>query len=474
MHSPSVSGPCILLVDDDPQILLGTSIILKRNGISNIVTIDDSRELIPFLSKNHVSVVVLDLSMPYKSGKELLPDIKEVFPNIQVIVMTAVEELDTAISCMKNGALDYLVKPVEEPRLVSALKKAVDIFNLKIEVTSLKEQLLKDRITDEEAFADIITQSKKMKSIFKYIEAIALTNQPVLISGETGAGKELIANAIHKVSCRNGKFVAVNIAGVDDAFFSDTLFGHKKGAFSGADSSRIGLIEQAAGGTIFLDEIGDLSEPSQTKLLRLLQESEYYEIGSDIPKRSDARIVVATNCDLKQFMAEKKFRKDLYFRLRTHQIDLPPLRDRVEDIPLLTAQFLKDAANEMGKKMPSPTVELFDLLAAYHYPGNIRELKAMVFDAVARHKSGLLSMQSFRSYICSTGRNMPETVPAGAKDRDLHIEMTRGFPTLKEVQEHVINEALKRSGGNQGVAASLLGITRQALNKRLNKSNQAE
>lgn len=474
MNSSMLPDSCVVLVDDDPQILLGSSIILKRSGMINVVTIQDSRELMPYLSSNNVSAVVLDLTMPYKSGTELLPDIKHAFPNLQVIVMTAVEELDTAISCMKYGALDYLVKPVDEPRLISAVRRAVEVFNLKNEVNLLKEHLLSGKISDEEAFDSITTQSSKMRSIFKYIEAIARTNQPVLISGETGSGKELIARAIHKASARNGEFVAVNIAGVDDAFFSDMLFGHKRGAFSGADTNRDGLIEQAAGGTLFLDEIGDLSESSQTKLLRLLQEQEYYPIGSDTAKRSDARIVVATNCDLNQHMSEKKFRKDLYFRLRSHQINLPPLRERSEDIPLLAAQFLKDASEEMGKKMPSPPAELFNLLSAYHFPGNVRELRAMIFDAVACHKTGVLSMQSFKSYIGSISNGRLDSAPANSEDKNLHIEMTRGFPTLKEVQQYLINEALKRSGGNQGIAASLLGITRQALNKRLNKNGQSE
>ncbi|MDX9714974.1 MAG: sigma-54 dependent transcriptional regulator [Dissulfurispiraceae bacterium] len=460
------SEPRIVLVDDDPQILLGSSIILKRSGITNIAAIQDSRELLPYLSANNVSVVVLDLTMPYKSGKDLLPDIKHSFPDLQVIIMTAVEELDTAVSCMKDGAVDYLLKPVDETRLVSAIRRALEIFYLKNEVTSLKEYLLSDRLINAEAFETITTQSSKMKSIFKYIEATACTNQPVLVSGETGSGKELIAKAIHKASGRKGAFIALNVAGIDDSFFSDTLFGHKKGAFSGADSSREGLIEQAAGGTLLLDEIGDLSEQSQTKLLRLLQEHEYYPIGADTPKRTDARIVVATNCDLKKLMSEKRFRKDLFFRLRAHQIELPPLRQRTEDISLLTMQFLREAAQEMDKKMPSPPAELFDLLSAYQFPGNVRELRAMIFDAVALHKTGLLSMESFRSYI---GKNATGNASADREEKNLHIEMTKGFPTLKEVQEYLIKEALKRSGGNQGVAASLLGITRQALNKRLNK-----
>jgi len=327
--------------------------------------------------------------------------------------------------------------------------------------------LLMGELEDEDAFSSIITVNKRMRAIFQYVEVIAATHQPVLITGETGTGKELFAKAVHSISGKKGEFVAVNVAGLDDTMFSDTLFGHKKGAYTGAEEAREGLIAYAAGGTLFLDEIGDTNESSQVKLLRLLQEQKYYPLGSDVPKKSDVRIVVATNQDLQKLIIEGRFRKDLYYRLRAHQIHIPPLRDRMEDIPVLLDYYLEEAAESMKKKKPTVPPELLTLMSTYHFPGNIRELQAMVYDAVARHKGGVLSMESFRDIIgqerqgaAAQARAAEETVPYG----------TRGnFPTLRDSESALIDKAMKLSNGNQGIAASLLGITRQALNKRLNR-----
>ena len=245
----------------------------------------------------------------------------------------------------------------------------------------------------------MVTGNKKMRAIFQYVEVVAGTRQPIMITGETGVGKELVARAIHQLSGRKGDYVALNVAGLDDMMFSDTLFGHKKGAFTGADQAREGFIARAAGGTLFLDEIGDLNESSQIKLLRLLQEHEYYPVGSDIVSKSDARIVLATNRDLQKMIAAGKFRNDLYYRLCAHQIHIPPLRERLDDIPQLLDHFLATSAAMVNKKKPTPPPELAVLLSIYQFPGNMRELEALVFDAVARHASGILSMESFRAVI---------------------------------------------------------------------------
>ena len=217
-----------------------------------------------------------------------------------------------------------------------------------------------------------------MYSIFQYVETIARTALPVMITGETGVGKEMIASAIHKLSGREGAFVPVNIAGLDDHLFSDTLFGHRRGAFTSADSSRKGLIEQASNGTLFLDEIGDLHVESQVKLLRLLQEGKYYPLGADVPKSSNARTVVATNREIQFLRDSESFRNDLYFRLQSHHIHLPPLRERTGDIPLLVAHFLESAAERLDQEIPTPAPELLTLLETYQFPGNVRELQGMV------------------------------------------------------------------------------------------------
>jgi DNA-binding NtrC family response regulator len=309
-----------------------------------------------------------------------------------------------------------------------------------------------------------------MKAMFQYLESVAAcSDQPVLVTGETGVGKELVARAVHTLSGRTGKFVPVNVAGLDDQVFSDTLFGHRKGAFTGADQAREGLIAQAAEGTLFLDEVGDLNPASQIKLLRLLQEQEYYPLGSDVAKRSRARIVAASNCDLVSCIEAGSFRRDLYYRLCTHSCPIPALRDRIEDIPLLMEHFVLQAATAQGKQTPHYSAALLALLKSYRFPGNIRELQAMVYDAVARHQDGTLSIELFRE---KNGLEpiVDSTCMAEAVQEDESDSITlrfSGFPTLKDVENELIQRALQHANGKQGAAAALLGLTRQALNNRL-------
>lgn len=461
----------VLIVDDEPQILKSFSVILRSSGIKEVICLEDSREVLPLLERREVAVIVMDLSMPHVSGSKLLPEIYQSYSQIPVIIMTAMNEIETAVSCMQAGAFDYLVKPVELSRFETSIKRALELRSLRSEVSSLKRQLLVGRLENEEVFSHIVTVSKSIRAICQYIEVIAVTNQPVLITGETGAGKELFARAVHNVSGRSGSFVAVNVAGLDDAVFSDTLFGHKKGAYTGADEARDGLISQAAGGTLFLDEIGDTSEGSQVKLLRLLQEQKYYPLGSDVPRTSDVRIVVATNQDLQGRIAALGFRKDLYYRLRAHQIHIPALRERLEDIPVLVNHFIRRSAEAMGKKEPTPPPELYTLLSAYHFPGNVRELESMIFDAVARHQSGILSMESFKATIGLERGALTDSAFAHDKYAPSPV---RVISTLRKAEAELIAKALEISEGNQGIAATLLGITRQALNKRLNRQRDKE
>jgi DNA-binding NtrC family response regulator len=456
----------VLLVDDEAHILNISKQILLRNGIAEVITLNDSREILSLLTRQHVAAILLDLFMPHQSGLELLPKIVRDFPEIPVIVMTAVDETETAVGCMRQGAFDYLVKPVESARLVSTIKKALELRSLNSELDSIKQYLFTDRLDHPAAFAGIVTANKKMRALFQYVEVIADSGQPILITGETGVGKELFAYAVHELSGCKGKFVAVNVAGLDDNMFSDTLFGHKKGAFTGADKNREGLVAMAANGTLFLDEIGDLNELSQIKLLRLLQEKEYYPVGADLPRKSETRIVLATNRDLQHLINIGKFRNDLYYRLCAHQLHVPPLRERPEDLPLLLEHFLEKSAISLQKKRPTPPVELVSLLATHQFPGNVRELEAMVFDAVARHSSGVLSMTSFRGAI---GDDRPSVaVPQSGNGDECQLQAIFGhFPSLAEIEEHMIGEAMKIAKGNQGIAASMLGITRQTLNRRL-------
>ena len=466
------------MVDDEENFLLTAGVAFKGAGIDPVWTISDSRQVMAFLKENTPGVVVLDLTMPHITGWELLPMITEAHPGIPIIMLTAHDDLTMAVQCMKEGAKDYLVKPVEENRLISSIKSAIEIVQLRQEMHSLKTHFLDSIPVDDRAFAPIITDSDRIRSLFKYIKAVAPSGHPVLITGETGTGKELFARAVHDMSGRGGEYVAVNVAGLDDNHFTDTLFGHEKGAYTGAERVRDGLVSKAAGGTLFLDEIGDLAESSQVKLLRLLQENQYYPLGSDILKPSRARVIVATNRDIHDLVRQGAFRKDLYYRLRTHEVYIPPLRGRPEDLSVLLDHFLDKAAASLGRKTPSHPGELLTLLRNYHFPGNVRELEAMMHDAVARHESGVLSMDSFKQAIqFERGMTEPELpyegkIPETATEE--RFSYTGSFPTIKEVEAFLINEAMTRSEGNQTIAADLLGITRQTLNKRLTRSRKED
>src|SRR5262245_44319214 len=398
-HVPALS---VLLVDDDPQVLHSAGIVLRTSGVTHVITAEDSRAVLPLLAEQEVGVLVLDLTMPHLSGHALLEQVASEYPDIPIILMTATNDLETAVQCMQTGASDYLVKPVEESRLVSSVKRALEIRTWRAEVLSLKERLLTETPHQRDAFAEIITQSQAMFAIFRYLEAIAPSPQPVLITGETGTGKELVAQALHRLSARPGELVAVNVAGLDDTMFSDTLFGHTRGAFTGADQSRDGILTSTAEGTLFLDEIGDLSVASQVKLLRLLQDGTFYPLGADRPRQSHARIICATNGDVAYGVSAGMFRKDLYDRLRTHHLHLPPLRARRGDLPLLVQHFVDQAAHVLAKPVPTVPLALYQRLNIYRFPDRVRELEALVLDPVARHQGCVLSLQSFREAIAST------------------------------------------------------------------------
>ena len=343
--------------------------------------------------------MLLDLIMPYISGEQLIAGIKRDFPDLPVIIVTAVGEIESVVGCMRDGAVDYILKPVEKVQLCNRVRKALEVRELERENATLGERLLNDTLQHPEVFSEIVTQNSKMRSIFQYCESVACSTRPILITGETGTGKELIANAVHGLSGRPGEFVAVNIAACDDSVVADTLFGHVRGAFTGAENARKGLVEKAAGGTLFLDEIGDLSNISQIKLLRLLQEGEYFPVGTDTVKRANVRIIASTHRDLSRLRRQGLFRDDLYYRLISHHVHLPPLRERSGDIRLLFDYFIDHEAKAMAKKKPTYHPELITLLNAYDFPGNIRELKAIVGNALAQHKSRMLSSKHFKEYI---------------------------------------------------------------------------
>ncbi|MDX2479759.1 MAG: sigma-54 dependent transcriptional regulator [Desulfuromusa sp.] len=455
----------VLLVDDELPWLRSLSLTLEGpGGITNLHQCQDSRTVMSVLEQNDIGLVLLDLTMPHLSGEELLEQILSEYPQIRIIILSGMNQLETAVNCMRSGAFDYFVKTVDEERLVDGVRRALRMVELESENRAIRKRFFHDQLDAPEVFAPIVTNSTAMRARFQYLEAVAPSSQPILITGESGVGKELVAQAIHTLSCNSGLLVSVNVAGLDDNVFADTLFGHVRGAFTGAENVRKGMIEKAAEGTLFLDEIGDLNAASQVKLLRLLQNGEYYPLGSDQPKQMSARVVVATHADLDAMMAAGEFRRDLYYRLYSHHVHLPPLRERKDDLPLLLEYFLAEAANKLGKKKPTPPKELTVLLSTYSFPGNVRELEAMVYDAVSLHNGKVLSMQSFLKRIGTQADNPPARPSPHTENPFTQLP---NLPTLQQAGKMLVDEAMQRSTGNQSIAARLLGISQPALSKRL-------
>jgi len=458
----------ILIVDDEDTVLTDYKFSLGENGITNLLLCRDSREVMKILSEKAISLIMLDLFMPHISGCELLEQINKEYPDIPVIIITGATEVATAVACMKEGAFDYFVKPVSIRKLLASIHHAAEIAALKKEVDTLSRELLIRDISHPEAFEEIITINEQMKAIFKYTEAVAASPKPVLITGESGVGKELIARACHLLSGRKGKFVSVNSAGLDDTFFSDTLFGHVKGAYTGAEQDRRGLVEEAADGTLFLDEIGDMPEISQVKLLRLIQEGEYLALGSNKIHRCYARIISATNSSLEEKQEKGSFRKDLYYRIRTHHIHLPPLRERMEDIPVLLDHFIESACAEVNKPKPRIPASLEQLLGAYYFPGNIRELQVMVYDAMSQYRTDKDFNVYFEKYLDKHADHLQKSIE-NRYQKKMILPYTGEFPTLKETEKVLIDLALQQAKGEKRMAAKLLGIARATLFRKLKK-----
>lgn len=455
----------ILLVDDEDSWLVSFKTTLRSKGIDNVVTENDSSKLLSILDSQQFCAVAIDLMMPNVSGEELIPQVVAKHPNIPILVISGLNQVKSAVNCMRLGAFDFIVKTEERDTLIAAVRHAIEMFELRQENSSLRERFFKKELDHPEYFESIITKNKEMHSIFQYIEAIAETSRPVLITGESGVGKELIARAVHKSSGRTGEFVALNIAGLDDNVVADTLFGHTKGAYTGATKPRMGLVEKAKNGTLFLDEIGDLSLASQTKLLRLLQEHEYLPLGSDMAKRSSARIVAATHQDLNKLQENGQFRRDLFYRLRGHLLHVPPLRDRREDIIPLISHFIQEAEISFGQKFSSNPTELADYLWQYPFPGNVRELQSIILDAAGTCTDGLLTTTHIERLLTQSYDYQPESQQTAMPAASVTFGNT--LPTLKEVRAALIDEALARANNNQSGAAQLIGVTRQAISKYL-------
>ncbi len=454
----------ILIVDDEQAWLRSMRISLARLAdINNIMTCQDSREVLGILDKHDVGIVLLDLTMPYLPGEKVLQTISEQYPEVVVIVVSGMNQVENAVKCIKQGAFDYLVKTSEEERIITIVLHAILMIEMRRENREISQRFFSDELLTPAAFAGIITSSQAMHSVFRYLEAVAKSSQPLLITGESGVGKGLIARAVHLLSGCPGELVSVNVGGLDDAMFSDTLFGHVKGAFTGADHARSGMVEKAAQGTLFLDEIGDLNSVSQVKLLRLLQEGDYYPLGSDLPKRLRSRVIASTHQNLEKKLAQGLFRKDLYYRLKSHYVHIPALKDRKEDIFVLFDHFIDEACRDLARPKPRISRKILPILDGYHFPGNVRELRSMIFDAVVRCTGDTLTPDYF---------HLPGKAVLAPESQDMFsagdlFDSIDELPTIQETVRLLIHTAMNRAKGNQSVAARLLGISQPALSKRI-------
>jgi len=453
----------VLIVDDSKIELVLIKSFLSQYNFQSIICCEDSREVLNLVAKENIGLIFLDLEMPYLSGEQILRELKNKYPSIPVIINTVHDEVERVIGIMKAGATDYLIKPVSKSRIHAVIQHVAEIRLLRNENTSLKDHFIRQKLDCPENFAEIITTDEKMFTLFRVIETIAKTDLEVLITGETGTGKELIARIVHKISCRKGQFVPVNVASINKELFEDTFFGHLEGAYTGARKARKGLIEQANGGTLFIDEIGDLSLDLQVKLLRFLQDKHYFPVGADELKKADVRIITATNKNLQQMVKENQFRDDLYYRLRMSPLQLPPLYKRKGDIIPLLHHFIDKACKRFNKKLPQVPKELYSILSNYPFPGNIRELEGIVMNAVAQLTSEVLSLEPFKHLL----NDNPDT--KSFPDFQKLVSSLEILPTLDNADIILIQEALARTNNNQTLTANLLGISRQTIYRKLNK-----
>ncbi|MBF0275985.1 MAG: sigma-54-dependent Fis family transcriptional regulator [Nitrospinae bacterium] len=445
----------ILLIDDDESIRLVVSHQLEEAGYK-VVSLPDGMKIKETLEKRkNISIALIDNRLPGKSGSEILAEIKEISPHIVVIFMTAYSTVDLAVDVMKTGAFDFLTKPVSEKSLLMAVKRAGEISKVYKENIFLKKEL-----KEKDNFKKFTTVSEKMKKILNEAKQVATTDAPVLITGETGTGKELLAHSVHNFSGRASKpFIAINCGAIPENLLETELFGYKKGAFTGADKDKKGKIEYAEGGSLFLDEIGELPQTMQVKLLRVLQEKKIERLGGIDSIKIDVRIIAATNRNLAEEIKEGRFRSDLYYRLSVVPVEMPSLVERREDLPILINHFFERYCLQYSRKVKL-SKEVIKKLSLYNWPGNIRQLKNTIERMVI---------------LCNKDELLPIDIPAELKNQSM-LNMEEGsfqLPSdginLEEVERSFIEQALQLSNGNQTKAAKLLGITRNTLLYRLQK-----
>lgn len=449
--------PYVMIIDDEPAICASLSLALKNDY--SVVAVNTSKQAFDLIEKQNFSVILLDLKIGAENGLGVLKKIKDLDPNIVIIMMTAYGSIGTSVEAMKNGAFNYLTKPLDIDELMVHIKQAVDFYKLNEQVSFLSEEL-KSKLYNEE----IIGESESMQHVYMLIDRLKDIDTNVLITGESGTGKELVAKAIHESGKRRSeRYIIVNCAAIPENLLELELFGCKRGAFTGATNDRKGKFELADKGTMFLDEIGDMPLRLQSKLLRVLQSREFTPIGGANVRYTDVRIVAATNRDLKNMIETGEFRQDLYYRLNVMEIKMPPLRERVGDIPALCGHFLSKLAKNMNKPIKGLTEEALKMLLEYEFPGNVRQLDNILEYAAIINSTGIIDVKDLPDYIGVRGEQ------EGIESIDMSIDEYLANTSIKDIERRAVEATLRKNNGRRDQTARDLGISKRGL---LNKINE--
>ncbi|HUX12766.1 MAG TPA: sigma-54 dependent transcriptional regulator [Spirochaetia bacterium] len=438
----------VLVVDDEKNIREGLGRALELDG-HNVLLAADGEEALGYVNDEDVDLVIADLKMPRVSGEEVLRSVAGSHPTVPVIILTGHGTIETAVKAMRDGAYDFLTKPVNLDRLSLLVKRALQTREL-----VLQHRALQDEVSKQRQFRNIIGKSNAMRKIFEVVQQVAPTKASVLITGESGVGKELIADAVHNLSQRGEKpFIKVHCAALSESLLESELFGHEKGSFTGAIARKRGRFELANTGSIFLDEIGEINQAVQIKILRVLQEKRFERVGGEETLDVDVRIISATNKDLKVEIASGAFREDLYYRLNVVNIHIPPLRERKEDIPLLIAAFLKEFAHEIGKQIEGLDPKARSALYSYSWPGNVRELRNCIESAVVMCKGNIITVD-----------DLPPSVGIDTDGNYIKIDLGA---SLADAEKEIIRSTLSLNKGNKSKTAEMLGIGRKTLHRKI-------
>jgi DNA-binding NtrC family response regulator len=450
----------VLVVDDDEGLLLSIKATLISSGLPEPALVSDSRNVMALMRNHQFQLVLLDLMMPHLNGIGVLERIKREFPDSECVVVSANDEVATAVEAMSLGASDYLVKPLNADKLIALVNRSLEKYNLQNELARFGGKKVYSELKNPQAFADMVAEDESMALIFHQVEAVAGTDYSVVINGESGTGKEMLARVIHRISNRSkAPFIAVNMASFSKTIFEDEFFGHAKGAYTDATSDRRGFFEAAHGGTLFLDEITELDPSLQAKLLRVIEEREFYRLGSTEIRHVDVRIIAASNRDINEEIIKNRFRADLFYRINMYNIKIPPLRERKDDILPLAKHFLKIHARANSRKIQRLALDLSERLLQSSFLGNVRELENIIAGAVLLERGNTLSLASAHNLL-----------PYNGPERRKNVELL----TLGELERRHIKRVLDITNGNRPKAAKILGINVSTIYRKLEKYNLTE